>query len=67
MKAPMLLDKLCAQLQEADCGSWVPSVRALYHTTYKEAYAAGQDDCEEQWSERTTDEREETPDDERGE
>lgn len=55
MKAPMLLDKLCAELQEAELGRWVAPVRTLYHTTYREAYAAGQGDCEERWTEQQED------------
>ena len=56
MKAPLLLEKMCAQLRNAELDHWVAPVRTLYHTTYREAYAAGRGDCEERWTERQEDE-----------
>lgn len=61
MKAPVLLDTLCAQLREAELGVWVPRITHLYHLTYREAYASGQGDCEERWE----DQREEDEDERR--
>jgi hypothetical protein len=55
MKAPLLLEKMCAQLHEAELDRWVAPVRTLYHTTYREAYEAGRGDCEERWTERQED------------
>jgi len=55
MKAPVLLDHLCTQLREAQLDHWIVPVTALYHTTYREAYAAGKNDCEERWADHFED------------
>jgi hypothetical protein len=50
MKAPVVLEALCEQLREAQLEGWTARVTQLYHLTYREAYAAGQGDCEERWA-----------------
>lgn len=53
MKAALELDKLTAELQEWGVPApLVKKVEALYKLTYKEAYADGQSDCQEQWQDR---------------
>ena len=49
MKAPILFEQLCAKLREAHLTQWIAPLTTLYHTTYRDAYAAGKGDCEEQW------------------
>ncbi|NBV25191.1 MAG: hypothetical protein EBS05_25140 [Proteobacteria bacterium] len=61
MKAPVLFETLCVQLREAKLTAWIGPVTTLYHTTYREAYAAGKGDCEERWA----DQQEEEADDDR--
>ncbi len=55
MKAPVVLETLCEQLREAQLHAWVTRVTQLYQLTYREAYAAGQSDCEERWADQQED------------
>lgn len=53
MKAALELDKLLAELKEWGVPApLVKKVEALYKLTYKEAYADGQSDCQDQWHDR---------------
>lgn len=53
MKAALELDKLLAELKEWGVPApLVKKVDALYRLTYKEAYADGQSDCQDQWHDR---------------